>query len=76
MSNLTISVDDDVLKQVRIRALTECTSVDVLLRDFLERYANEGLQYRQVTDRILAIAERSTAASEGRRGVRDELYDP
>lgn len=75
MSNLTISVDEDVLKQARTRALAEGMSVDVLLRDFLERYVSEGRQYRQVTDRILAIAERSTATSEDCRWTRDELYD-
>jgi hypothetical protein len=75
MSNLTIFVDDDVLKQVRRRVLAEGTSVDVLLRDFLEQYVRTGRQYRQVTDRILAIAERSTAASEGCRWTRDQLYN-
>ncbi|QQZ28074.1 hypothetical protein HMY34_04490 [Thiothrix subterranea] len=75
MSNLTISVDDGVLKQARMHTFAEGTSVDVLLRDFLEEYVRTGRQYRQVTDRILAIAERSTAASEGRRWTRGELYD-
>jgi plasmid stability protein len=75
MSNLTISIDDDLLKQARMQAFAEGTSVDVLLRDFLEQYVRTGRQYRQVTDRILALAERSTAASQGRRWTRGELYE-
>jgi hypothetical protein len=35
MSNLTISVDEAVLKQARMRALEEGTSVNALLRDYL-----------------------------------------
>lgn len=75
MSNLTISVDEAVLKQARMRALEEGTSVNALLRDYLERYVSKGQQYRQATNNILAIAKRSTAASQGRRWTRDELYE-
>jgi predicted HicB family RNase H-like nuclease len=34
--NLTITVDDEVLRRARIRALQQGTSVNVLLREFLE----------------------------------------
>lgn len=75
MSNLTISVDEAVLKQARMRALEEGTSVNALLRDYLERYISKGQQYRQATNNILAIAKRSAAASQGRRWTRDELNE-
>ena len=75
MSNLTIPVDEAVLKQARMRALEEGTSVNALLRDYLERYIGKGQQYRQATNSILAIAKRSVAASQGRRWTRDELYE-
>jgi hypothetical protein len=39
MSNLTITVDEATLKKARIRALTEGTSVNEVLRKFLEAYA-------------------------------------
>ncbi len=35
MSNLTITVDDEVLKQARMRALQEGTSVNAELRRYL-----------------------------------------
>ena len=53
----------------------EGTSVNALLRDYLERYISKGQQYRQATNNILAIAKRSAAASQGRRWTRDELYE-
>jgi peptide/nickel transport system permease protein len=37
--NLTISVDPEVLKQARLRAVQENTSVNAVLREYLESYA-------------------------------------
>ena len=39
MANLTISVDGEVLKRARIRALEEDTSVNAVLGGFLKEYA-------------------------------------
>lgn len=39
MSNLTIAVDDGVIKQARIRAIQEGTSVSARLREYLAAYA-------------------------------------
>ncbi|HRJ54630.1 MAG TPA: hypothetical protein PLE99_17850 [Candidatus Thiothrix moscowensis] len=75
MSNLTISIDETILKKARMRALEDGTSVNALLRDYLERYVNSGQPYQQATQTLLAIAKRSTAASQGRRWARDELYE-
>jgi len=75
MANLTITIDDGVLRQARIRALEEGTSVNALLRAYLEHYTHVGQPYRQATNAILELARRSTAASQGRRWSRDELYE-
>lgn len=75
MANLTIAVDDSVLKQARIQALQEGTSVNALLRTYLENYTNLKKQYRNAAANILSIAEQSTASSEGKRWTRDELYE-
>jgi predicted nucleic acid-binding protein len=42
MGNLTITIDDRLLKQARMRALEDGTSVNALLRTYLERYAGVG----------------------------------
>ena len=44
--NLTIVVDDDILKRARIRALEEDTSVNAVLRAYLTAYAGVDRQRR------------------------------
>lgn len=39
MANLTIAIDDDLLKQARIKAVQDGTSVNEVCRQALERYA-------------------------------------
>ncbi|TDJ07174.1 MAG: MerR family transcriptional regulator, partial [Deltaproteobacteria bacterium] len=39
MANLTISIDEEVLKLARIKALKQGTSVNAVLRDYLESYS-------------------------------------
>lgn len=75
MTNLTISIDEQTLKEARMRALGEGISVNALLREYLERYTGVNKQYQQATQEILKIAKRSTANSGDRRWSRDELYE-
>lgn len=76
MANLTITVDDRLLKQARMRALEDGTSVNALLRSYLERYAGVG-----DTDEALAGFARlarsgaATSGTGGRTWTRDELHD-
>ena len=42
MSNLTIAVDDALIKQARVRAIQEGTSVSAKVREFLAQYAQRG----------------------------------
>ena len=39
MSNLTISLDDTIIRKARIRAIEEGTSVSAKVREFLAHYA-------------------------------------
>ena len=39
MTNLTISIDENLIRQARIRAISEGTSVSAQVREFLGRYA-------------------------------------
>lgn len=76
MANLTIAIDDEVLKRARLRALQQGTSVNALLRDYLNSYAGDDHEM-QVRREIVESARRSRAGSgpEGRRWTRDELYE-
>jgi hypothetical protein len=50
MTNLTITVDEGTLKRARMRALEEDTSVNAVLREYLEEYAGGR---REQIERVL-----------------------
>lgn len=78
MSNLTINIDSEVLKQARIRALKENTSVNALLSQYLQEYAlteQKRQLRRQALEKLLEIARRSKTGSAGQHWSRDELYE-
>ncbi len=75
MASLTITIDDDILQRARIRALQEGTSVNALLREYLEAYAGRRDAQRQAIADVRAIAERATSRRSERRWTRDELHE-
>ena len=42
MSNLTLSVDEDLIKRARVRAIQQGTSLSAKVREFLQQYADES----------------------------------
>ncbi len=76
MANLTLSIDGDLLKRARMRALERDTSVNMLVREFLERFATRGSE-REGMGAFLAMTESIHAGSGpgGRTWKRDELYE-
>ncbi len=76
VANLTLTIADDLLLRARIRALEQDTSVNALVRDYLERFAG-GSAADQGLRSFLERAAASNAGSgpEGRTWTRDELYD-
>jgi hypothetical protein len=76
MGNLTITVDKELLKRARIKAIEEGTSVNAVLRDYLERYVGAGPTEAPLAG-FAELASRSTASSgpDGRTWSRDELHD-
>lgn len=73
--NLTIVVDDDVLKRARIRAIQEDTSVNAVLRNYLTVYAGVDRHRDQACERLLALSQ----SCDSRRGCvtwsRDDLHE-
>lgn len=63
-SNLTITVNEEALRRARVRALSEGTSVNALLRDYLESYSGMRSDHRSA---VLDLVQLSHAAS-SRRG--------
>lgn len=74
MGNLTITVDDESLKRARIRALKEGTSVNALLRDFLEAYAGVRRARKNAVSEVVALSRRSQSRRGGQSWTREELH--
>jgi plasmid stability protein len=73
--NLTITIDDDVLKRARLRALEEDTSVNALVRSFLEAYAGEAERRQAAIADLIALSQESGSARGDRTWTRDELHE-
>jgi plasmid stability protein len=90
MSNLTLSVDEQLIKRARVRAIEQGTSLSAKVREFLQEYVNEsqaGLakQRAEATARLMTAmdvatsktpraAEHAPATRRPRRTLREELY--
>lgn len=75
MANLTITVDEESLKKARIRALEEGTSVNALLRNFVESYAGAQRARQKAVREILTLSRKSRSRRGGRAWSRDELHE-
>lgn len=75
MANLTIVVEDDILRRARARAAEQGTSVNALLRDELARYVDAAAGDR-AAEAFLAVARGAAgrSAATGRTWTRDDLY--
>ena len=72
MANLTIAVDDDLLRRARLRALEAGTSVNALLRSYLESFVgDESMAKRQA---IVANADRVATTVGPRTWSRKDLH--
>ena len=79
MANLTIIVDDEVLKRARVRAKEQGTSVNAVLRDYLEQYAGTRSAQEQALSKPDPIFLDISPASGGmstNQGGRDEDEAP
>lgn len=75
IADLTLSIDDGTLRRARERAAANGTSVNQLVRDYLERLVTPGDSAAR--SRILALADGASSSSgpEGRTWHRDSLHD-
>ena len=76
--NITLAVADDVLEKVRLLAAQEKTTVNALVRGFLESKAREsdvGERRRSAIVRLLDMSRNSSAAMQaGWTFDREDLY--
>ena len=72
--NLTISVDEDLLRRARTLARKQGTSLNALLRGYLETLVGEQ-PGEVVADELLMLMHEHAGRSGGRKISRDELYE-
>jgi plasmid stability protein len=76
VANLTLSIDDDLLRTARIRALEQGTSVNAVVREYLRDYAGRRTAANAVRAFLeLADEVRASSGPAGRTWTREELYD-
>ena len=73
--NLTITVDKEVLKRARIRALEQDTSVNAVLREFLNSYAGDADTKREAVDRLVGLSRDASSGRGDSAWTREELHD-
>jgi hypothetical protein len=73
--NITLAVDEAVLEQVKIYAAERKTSVNALVRDYLEQVARSSDRTERARRRLLELARVSKAEVGPVTWKRDDLYD-
>ncbi|MCC5888086.1 MAG: ribbon-helix-helix protein, CopG family [Gammaproteobacteria bacterium] len=74
MANLTLSLDAELLQKAREAALREHTSVNALVREYLQQYVNSRERRLRALDALDAVADRTHSASD-ERWSRETLHD-
>ncbi|PZF83430.1 FitA-like ribbon-helix-helix domain-containing protein [Jiangella anatolica] len=76
MANVTLKLDDDLVRRARIRALEQGTSMNAVIRRFLEEFTGGDVR-AQGLRRFLDLAgeTRTGSGPEGRAWSRDDLYE-
>jgi plasmid stability protein len=76
MTNLTLTVEEEVLREARIRALERGTSVNALVRNYLRQLAGRSTAAEGVAEFLAATKDTGAGSGpEGRTWSRDDLYD-
>jgi len=72
--NLTLSIDEDLLDKARVLAAMKRTSVNEMVREFLQRAVEQEKQHDEATENLLRLARESEADFGPGPFVRDEIY--
>ena len=75
MKNVTIALDETTVREARRIAAERSTTLNGLIRDFLERLTLRESHARRARRRIAEICRRSKAVVGERSWSRDELHE-
>ncbi len=74
--NITLSIDEEVVKKVRTVALAKDTTLTAMVRDYLTSVANSDAATRKASaDRLMETLERSSRDIGPRTWTREDLYE-
>jgi hypothetical protein len=73
MPNITVSLDEDLLKSGRRYAQKHQTSMNALIRTLLEHTVQP--QSKDWLDECFSLMDRARVNSKGKRWKREDLYD-
>lgn len=74
MANLTLKIPDEDLKLARIRALKDGTSVNEVVRRWIQEYGRSEERIRAAMDRVLEASAKYHGKSKGKRWKREDVY--
>lgn len=69
MKNITFSADEDLIERARQRAIEQKTTLNVIFRQWLERYAGSGA----TADEYRALMKSLKRVDAGRKFTREEM---
>jgi Arc/MetJ family transcription regulator len=75
MKNVTLALDEETLREARRIAAERSTTVNAMVREFLEPLTTRESQARKARQRIAELCCDSTAEVGERRSSRDELHE-
>lgn len=72
--NITLAIDEQLLDKVRVLAAMKRTSVNEMVRAYLQRLVEQEAQFDEVTEELLRLSRESTARMGDWRPSREETY--
>jgi plasmid stability protein len=75
MANVTLALDDALLRKARVKAVHEHTSVNAVIREFLTAWVRDDEERGVIVARAREALETSEYRSGGVSWTRDELHE-
>ena len=72
--NLTLAIDEDLLDRARVLAAMKRTSVNAMIREYLERLVSEEREADEVTQELLKLSREGSWEMGDWHPSRDETY--
>ncbi len=75
MANVTLALEDALLRRARVKAVHENTSVNAVIRGFLTQWVRDDEDRAAVVESVRAALYASEYRSGGVTWTRDELHE-